>query len=260
MEVMSFSEKNITRIIVREAAKDWEEITDTDVVVVGAGPAGLTAAIYLRDFGFDVVVFERRLSFGGGIGGGGMLFHKIVIEEEAKEIAEEFGMRLEEVESGLYAVDTADFLAKLSYSAVESGAKILFGVTVDDVVFRPDPLRITGVLVQWSAVQISGLHVDPLMIECRAVVDATGHDAEVISIASRKIPELDIFVHGEKSAYSEMSERLVVEKTGKVAEGLYAAGMAVSAVHGLPRMGPIFGGMLLSGRKVAESIMYDLKK
>ncbi len=257
---MSYTEKNITRVIVKEAVKDWEKITETDVVVVGAGPAGLTAAIYLRDFGFDVVVFERRLSFGGGIGGGGMLFHKIVIEEEAKGIAEEFGMRLEEVESGLYAVDTADFLAKLSYSAVESGAKILFGVTVDDVVFRPDPLRITGVLIQWSAVQISGLHVDPLMIECKAVVDATGHDAEVISVASRKIPELDIFVHGEKSAYSEMSERLVVEKTGKVAEGLYAAGMAVSAVHGLPRMGPIFGGMLLSGRKVAEQIMYDFKK
>lgn len=257
---MAFSEKNITRIIVKEAAKDWEKISETDVVVVGAGPAGLTAAHYLRDFGFDVVVFERRLSFGGGIGGGGMLFHKIVIEEEAKEIAEEFGMRLEEVESGLYAVDTADFLAKLSYSAVESGAKILFGVTVDDVVFRPDPLRVSGVLVQWSAVQISGLHVDPLMVESKAVVDATGHDAEVISVAARKIPELDIFIHGEKSAYSEMSEKLVVEKTGKVAEGLYAAGMAVSAVHGLPRMGPIFGGMLLSGRKVAEQIMFDLKK
>ncbi|AIY89202.1 sulfide-dependent adenosine diphosphate thiazole synthase [Geoglobus acetivorans] len=257
---MSYSERNITRIIVREAAKDWEDISDTDVVIVGAGPAGLTAAYYLREFGFDVVVFERRLSFGGGIGGGGMLFHKIVIEEEAKEIAEGFGMKLKEVESGLYSVDSSDFLAKLSYSAVESGAKVLLGVTVDDVVFRPDPLRISGVLVQWSAVQISGLHVDPLMIESRAVVDATGHDAEVISIAARKIPELEIFIHGEKSAYSEMSEKLVVEKTGKVADGLYAAGMAVAAVHGLPRMGPIFGGMLMSGKKVAEQIMFDLKK
>ena len=29
--------------------------------------------------GLKTVVFERRLSFGGGIGGGGMLFHKIVV-------------------------------------------------------------------------------------------------------------------------------------------------------------------------------------
>ncbi len=256
---MPYSEKNITKIIIREAAKEWEKLVETDVVVVGAGPAGLTAAHYLADFDFDVVVFERRLSFGGGIGGGGMLFHKIVIEEQAKEIVEEFGIKTKEVESGLYVVDAAEMLAKLSSGAIDNGARVILGVTVDDVIFRESPLRISGVLIQWTAVQIAGLHVDPLMIESKAVVDATGHDAEIVSVASRKIPELEIFVHGEKSAYSEMSERLVVEKTGKVAEGLYVAGMAVSAVYGLPRMGPIFGGMLLSGRKVAEQIMYDLK-
>ncbi len=90
------------------------------------------------------------------------------------------------------------------------------------------------------------------------MVDATGHDAEVISVAARKIP-LDISVTGERSAYSEVAEREIVEKTGKVVKGLYAAGMAVAAVHNLPRMGPIFGGMLLSGKKVAEIVAEDLK-
>jgi thiamine thiazole synthase len=35
--------------------------------------------------------------------------------------------------------------------------------------------------------------------------------------------------------------------------------MAVAAVHGLPRMGPIFGSMLPSGKRVAELIISNLK-
>ena len=36
---------------------------------------------------------------------------------------------------------------------------------------------------------------------------------------------------------------------------LYVAGMAANAVFGSNRMGPVFGGMLLSGKKVAEEIL-----
>jgi thiamine thiazole synthase len=36
--------------------------------------------------------------------------------------------------------------------------------------------------------------------------------------------------------------------------------MAASAVSGTPRMGPIFGGMLLSGKKVADLIIEKLKR
>jgi thiamine thiazole synthase len=59
--------------------------------------------------------------------------------------------------------------------------------------------------------------------------------------------------------WTPKAEILVVEKTGEACPGLYVAGMSVAALHGLPRMGPVFGGMLLSGRRVAEIIAAKLK-
>jgi len=143
---------------------------------------------------------------------------------------------------------------------------------VDDVIYRVfktgkrapkaavEEYTVVGVVLQWSAVTMSGLHVDPLSVKAKAVVDCTGHDAEVISIAARKIPELNISVPGEKSMWTHEAERLTVENTGRVCPGLYAAGMAVAALHQTPRMGPIFGGMLLSGEKVARLIVQDMKE
>ena len=43
--------------------------------------------------------------------------------------------------------------------------------------------------------------------------------------------------------------------TKEVCSGLYVCGMAANAVFGTPRMGPIFGGMLLSGKKLAQELI-----
>jgi len=256
---MKTLEERITRAIWRYTAKDWLEMSRVDVVIVGAGPAGMTAAKYLADKGFKVVVFERRLSFGGGIGGGGMLLHKIVVDKNAVPILKDFNIRYShDDEEDLYIVDASELMAKLAVGTIDSGAKIITGIHIEDVIYRDAPLRIEGVVIQWSAVIMSGLHVDPLFVLSRAIVDATGHDAEVLQIIARKLPESKIMLAGEKSAYSELSENVVVEYTGRVLPGLYIAGMAVAALHGLPRMGPIFSSMLLSGRKVADIIAKDL--
>ena len=60
--------------------------------------------------------------------------------------------------------------------------------------------------------------------------------------------------------WAEVGEKELVAKTTEVYPGLLATGMAVNAVFGLPRMGPIFGGMLLSGKNVAELAADLLKK
>jgi len=256
---VELSESLITRTIVAQAAKDWEELSEVDVAIVGAGPSGLTAAKYLADRGLKVAVFERRLSFGGGIGGGGMLFHKVVAEEEVAPILDDFKCRYGRA-NGLLTMDASELVARLAVGAIDAGAKILLGVTVEDVIFRLDPLRVCGVVVQWSAIPIAELHVDPLSVEAKAVVDCTGHEASVLNVAARKIPELELKLRGEGSMFASRGEELVVERTGEVVPGLYAAGMAVAAIYGLPRMGPIFGGMLLSGKRVAELIAERLEK
>jgi thiamine thiazole synthase len=48
--------------------------------------------------------------------------------------------------------------------------------------------------------------------------------------------------------------------TREVFPGLYVTGMAANATFGSYRMGPIFGGMLLSGEKVAALITEELRR
>jgi len=247
-------EQTITRAIISKTANDWIDFSEVDVVIVGAGPSGLTAARYLAKNRLKVVIFERKLSFGGGIGGGGMLFHKILIQTPADKILKEVGCRTERVKEGVYIVDTAELIARLAVGAIDAGAKVILGVVVDDLIYRSPPPVVTGTVIQWTAVTMSGLHVDPLAIKAKAVIDCTGHDAEIAAIASRKIPELEISVLGEKSMWASKAEELTVKNTGELCPGLYVAGMAAGAVHQSPRMGPIFGGMLLSGKKVAQLV------
>jgi thiamine thiazole synthase len=52
---------------------------------------------------------------------------------------------------------------------------------------------------------------------------------------------------------------MVPENTKEVYPGLFVIGMAATAAYGSHRMGPIFGGMLLSGRKAAQEILGRLK-
>jgi len=252
-------EEVITRTIVQKAMEDWINIAETDVIVVGAGPSGLTAAMYLAKAGLKTVVFERKLSFGGGIGGGGMQFHKLVVQSPADKILREVGCKLEQLEEGLFIAGTADMIAKLASKAIDAGAKIILGVTVDDLVYRESPTRIVGAVVQWTSVIMAGIHVDPLAVKAKAVIDCTGHDAEVLAVASRKIPELNISIQGEKSMWVSSGEKLTVENTREVCPGLFVAGMAVAAIDQTPRMGPIFGGMLLSGAKVAQLVIKKFK-
>jgi thiamine thiazole synthase len=180
-------ESYIGRAIIRAALRDLEELSEVDVAIVGAGPSGLTAAYYLAKEKFKVVVFERRFSFGGGIGPGGNMLPRIAFQEESLPILEELGVRYEGTEFGVYVVDPSVLIAKLASKAIDAGAKILLGAHVDDVIYKLDPPRVTGILWIWTPIQMSGMHVDPLYTEAKAVVDATGRDAVILVLSKPRL-------------------------------------------------------------------------
>ncbi len=251
---MKIKDIEITKRIFEEFSRKFMQATSMDVAIVGAGPSGLTAARYLAEAGKNVCVFERKVSPGGGMWGGGMSFPVVVVQEDGKKILEEVGIKCEE-RDGYFIADSVEATSKLIAGAIDAGAKIFNSMTVEDVMAKDG--KICGIVVNWTGVLAAGMHVDPLSLEAKAVIDGTGHPSEICRIVEKKtgLKTPSGRVEGEKFMWADEGERKTVENTGEVYPGLYTAGMASNAVMGAPRMGPIFGGMLLSGKKVAEMIL-----
>ena len=247
----------ISKAIIDSYRDKFVNVLDVDVAIAGAGPAGLVCAYYLAKAKKKVVVFERKLSVGGGMWGGGMLFNEIVVQEQAKKILDEFSIRTRKYKKNYYVADSVEAISSLTYNAVHSGVTVLNAISVEDVMVKRK--KVCGLVINWSAVEIANLHVDPLTIRAKVVVDSTGHPCEVVSVVQNKsglrLNTKTGKILGEKSMWAEKAESSVVINTKEVCSGLYVCGMAANAVFGTSRMGPIFGGMLLSGEKLAQLII-----
>ncbi|WP_333645173.1 sulfide-dependent adenosine diphosphate thiazole synthase [Thermanaerovibrio acidaminovorans] len=258
---LELDERRISAVIVRRFMDRLLDSMDLDVAIVGGGPAGLVAGHNLAREGFKVAMFERKLSLGGGMWGGGMMFNQIVVQEEGAQVLREFGVRVLDEGEGYYSADSVEAVSTLISSATRAGLRVFNCVTAEDVTMRED--RVVGLVITWTPVEMAGLHVDPLAIRSRFVIDATGHDINVVRVVERKVPGKLMTPtgrgEGEKSLWSHRAEELTLENTREVFPGLYVAGMSANATFGGPRMGPIFGGMLLSGRKAAQLVSRALR-
>ena len=251
----------VTKGIVNEYMDDLLDYTDMDVAIGGGGPSGIVAGYYLAKAGYKVALFERKLSIGGGMWGGGMMFNKVVVQEEGKRILDEFGIRSKEYEEGYYIVDSIESTSTLTSKATQAGLKIFNLMSIEDVLIREN--GINGVVLNWSSVEMAGLHIDPLTMRSKALIDSTGHPTEITKIVTeklgRKIKTQTGTVMGEGSMWADRAEGNILKNVTEIYPGLYVTGMAANAVHGSPRMGPIFGGMLLSGEYVAKKVAEDLE-
>ncbi|HSG28340.1 MAG TPA: sulfide-dependent adenosine diphosphate thiazole synthase [Candidatus Krumholzibacterium sp.] len=253
---MALSERTITEAIIKRYTEKLLDSTRCDVAIVGAGPAGLVAAADLARGGWKTCLFERKLSIGGGMWGGGMMMNEIVVQPEGKEILDEFGIETHMFSKEYYTADAVETVCSLGARACKNGARIFNLVSVEDIILKENKAR--GVVINWTAVEMSGLHVDPLTIESKFIIDATGHPAEVIRVIERKVDARLLTpsgkLEGESSLWAERAEQATIENTKEVFPNVYVAGMSANATFGSYRMGPIFGGMLLSGRKAAKMI------
>ncbi len=247
----SISEKDVSSAIVSEFSKQFLGYVESDCIIIGSGPSGLVAGRELAKEGLKVIIIERNNYLGGGFWIGGYLMNKVTLRAPGHEILAELGVPCKEVKKGLFVADGPHCVSKLIASACDSGVKFLQLSIFDDLVLQEEN-RVCGAVINWTPIQALPREitcVDPIALETKVLIDGTGHDACCV----KKLEERGLIkTKGFGAMWVEQSEDLVVEHTGEVHPGLVTIGMAVATVYGLPRMGPTFGAMLLSGKKGAE--------
>ena len=250
-------EKVITRAIVSEFAKEFNEYVESDCIIVGGGPSGLVAGRNIARAGKKVVIIERNNYLGGGFWSGGYLMPKVTVRHPGEKLLDELSVPYEIVSEGLAVCNAPHACAALVAAACAAGVVVINMTMLEDLVVKEG--KVCGAVINWTPVQALPRQitcVDPVAIESSLVIDATGHDAQVIS----KLEERRLLQpKGFGPMWVRSSEDLILENTGEVYPGLIATGMAVSTMYGLPRMGPTFGSMLLSGTRAAELIAEQLR-
>jgi len=254
----SFEDTDISRAILDSYHAKFAKALRCDVIIVGAGPSGLVAAWRLAQGSRRVVVLEKRLSAGGGIWGGSLGMNEVVVQKEALSILDEVGVR-HQTGGRVFTADAMELASALCLKALHAGAILLNLVTAEDICVRSG--RVSGVVANRSMLGDS-LPIDPIVFSAKAVIDATGHEAVMANCLLRRglLTERPHRLPGEGPMDAPAGERFVVDHVTELFPGLWTTGMSVCASQGGPRMGPIFGGMLLSGVRVAERLAEALSQ
>ena len=167
---------------IKEAPKAIDVITETEILVVGSGPAGLAAAISAARAGVKTMLIDRYGCFGGAItqvGVGTMAWYRYEGTVDTRGIGIEFERRAKEMgasyalpRSQSEVLDAEMFKYVTDCMVREAGIEPLLHSTAVDAVMEGHTIK--GIIIESK----SGRQA----ILAKRVVDATG-DADIAHLA-----------------------------------------------------------------------------